>query len=135
MIEAVAGVVEADVQVVDEGLAALAERVERVAGPDAESGEEIRVAVERVVQNRLSPDPATFVGSGKAKEIKEIAEAVDCDTVVFDDELTPAQQFNLEKILGRSALDRTAVILDIFGQNAHTLEGKAQVGEKAEHTR
>jgi GTP-binding protein HflX len=84
-------------------------------------------AVERVHQNRLSPDPATFVGSGKAKEIKEIAEAIDCDTVVFDDELTPAQQFNLEKILGRSALDRTAVILDIFAQNASTLEGKAQV--------
>lgn len=84
-------------------------------------------AVERVHQNRVSPDPATFVGSGKAKEIKELAEAVDCDTVVFDDELTPAQQFNLEKILGRSALDRTAVILDIFAQNASTLEGKAQV--------
>ncbi len=84
-------------------------------------------AIERVHQNRLSPDPATFVGSGKAKEIKAIAEAIDCDTVVFDDELTPAQQFNLEKILGRSALDRTAVILDIFAQNASTLEGKAQV--------
>ncbi|MEQ8840369.1 MAG: GTPase HflX [Acidimicrobiales bacterium] len=84
-------------------------------------------AVERVHQNRMSPDPATFIGSGKAKEVREIAEAVDCDTVVFDDELTPAQQFNLEKILGRSALDRTAVILDIFAQNASTLEGKAQV--------
>jgi GTP-binding protein HflX len=84
-------------------------------------------AVERVHQNRVSLDPATFVGSGKAKEIKHLAEAVDCDTVVFDDELTPAQQFNLEKILGRSALDRTAVILDIFAQNASTLEGKAQV--------
>jgi GTPase len=84
-------------------------------------------AVERVHQNRISPDPATFVGSGKAKEIRDIAERVDCDTVVFDDELTPAQQFNLEKILGRSALDRTAVILDIFAQNASTLEGKAQV--------
>jgi len=84
-------------------------------------------AVERVHQNRQSPDPATFIGSGKAKEIKEIAERIDCDTVVFDDELTPAQQFNLEKILGRSALDRTAVILDIFAQNASTLEGKAQV--------
>src|SRR5699024_8145767 len=51
----------------------------------------------------------------------------DCDTVVFDDELTPAQQFNLEKALGRTALDRTAVILDIFAQNAHSTEGKAQV--------
>ena len=51
----------------------------------------------------------------------------DCDTVVFDDELTPAQQFNLEKLLGRTAIDRTAVILDIFAQNAHSPEGKAQV--------
>jgi GTP-binding protein HflX len=84
-------------------------------------------AIERVHQNRTSPDPATFIGSGKAKEIREIAERIDCDTVVFDDELSPAQQFNLEKILGRSALDRTAVILDIFAQNASTLEGKAQV--------
>lgn len=84
-------------------------------------------AVERVHQNRMAPDPATFVGAGKAQEIREVAEAVDCDTVVFDDELSPAQQYNLEKILGRSALDRTAVILDIFAQNASTLEGKAQV--------
>ena len=84
-------------------------------------------AVERVHQRRTSPDPATYIGKGKVQEIKELAEAVDCDTVVFDDELSPAQQFNLEKILGRTALDRTAVILDIFAQNASTLEGKAQV--------
>jgi GTP-binding protein HflX len=84
-------------------------------------------AVERVCQTRDAPDPATFVGSGKAREIRDIAERIDCDTVVFDDELSPAQQFNLEKILGRTALDRTAVILDIFAQNASTLEGKAQV--------
>ena len=84
-------------------------------------------AVQRVHQKRSAPDPATFVGSGKAREIREIAEQVDCDTVVFDDELTPAQQFNLEKLLGRTALDRTAVILDIFAQNASTPEGKAQV--------
>ncbi len=83
--------------------------------------------VARVHQRRPAPDPATFVGSGKAAEIREVAEDVDCDTVVFDDELTPAQQFNLEKLLGRTALDRTAVILDIFAQNASTLEGKAQV--------
>ncbi len=84
-------------------------------------------AVERVLQRRAAPDPATFVGKGKVQEIREVAEAVDCDTVVFDDELSPAQQFNLEKILGRSALDRTAVILDIFAQNASSQEGKAQV--------
>ncbi len=84
-------------------------------------------AVERIVQRRDAPDPATYVGKGKAQEIHEISESVDADTVVFDDELTPGQQANLEKILKRTALDRTAVILDIFAQNATTLEGKAQV--------
>ena len=83
--------------------------------------------VGRVVQRRISPDPATFIGKGKAQELKDLAEAVDCDTVVFDDELSPAQQRNLEKLLGRTALDRTAVILDIFAQNASSTEGKAQV--------
>jgi GTP-binding protein HflX len=83
--------------------------------------------VARVVQRRSAPDPATYIGSGKVLEIRELAEATDCDTVVFDDELSPAQQFNLEKLLGRTAIDRTAVILDIFAQNAHSQEGKAQV--------
>ena len=81
----------------------------------------------RIVQRRDTPDPATFVGRGKAQELHEVSLAVDSDTVVFDDELTPAQQRNLEKILGRTAIDRTDVILDIFAQNARTQEGKAQV--------
>ncbi len=84
-------------------------------------------SVERVVQRRDAPDPATFVGRGKADEILDASLEHDADTVVFDDELSPAQQFNLERILKRTALDRTAVILDIFAQNATTLEGKAQV--------
>ncbi|MCP3935413.1 MAG: GTPase HflX [Actinomycetia bacterium] len=83
--------------------------------------------VERVVQRRDAPDPGTYIGRGKAREVHEISEALDADTVVFDDELSPGQQSNLEKILKRTALDRTAVILDIFAQNATTLEGKAQV--------
>jgi GTP-binding protein HflX len=83
--------------------------------------------VARIVQRRQSPDPPTYVGKGKAEELRELALATDCDTVVFDNELTPAQQFNLEKLLGRTAIDRTAVILDIFAQNAHSQEGKAQV--------
>jgi GTP-binding protein HflX len=82
---------------------------------------------ERVLQHRQTPDPATFVGAGKAQELREISEATDADTVVFDDELSPAQSRNLEKILGRTAIDRAAVILDIFAQHAHTQEGKAQV--------
>ncbi len=81
----------------------------------------------RLVQRRDSPDHTWFIGKGKAQELKEICLAVDADTVVFDNDLSPAQQYNLEKMLGRTALDRTAVILDIFGQNAHTMEGKAQV--------
>jgi GTP-binding protein HflX len=83
--------------------------------------------VARVYQRRQAPDPPTYVGRGKAHELREVAEATDCDTVVFDNELTPAQQFNVEKLLGRTAIDRTAVILDIFAQNAHSQEGKAQV--------
>ncbi len=84
-------------------------------------------AVARMVQRRDSPDHTWYVGKGKAEELKQVCLAVDADTVVFDNELSPAQQYNLEKLLGRTAIDRTAVILDIFGQNAHTLEGKAQV--------
>ena len=84
-------------------------------------------AVERLVQRRREPDPATYVGKGKAEEILSASLTVDADTVVFDNELTPGQQRNLEKILGRSALDRTAVILDIFAQHAHSQAGKAQV--------
>ncbi|MEA2900303.1 MAG: GTPase [Actinomycetota bacterium] len=83
--------------------------------------------VERVLQRRDAPDPATFVGKGKAEELRELSYEFDTDTVVFDEELTPAQSRNLEKILGRTAIDRTAVILDIFGQHAHSQEGKAQV--------
>ena len=83
--------------------------------------------VGRVVQRRDAPDPATFVGRGKAEEIAELSRNLDVDTVVFDDELTPAQHRNLEKHFGRTAIDRTAVILDIFAQNARSPEGKAQV--------
>ncbi len=83
--------------------------------------------VARVVQRRDAPDPATYVGKGKAEELRELSLEVDADTVVFDADLSPAQSRNLEKMLGRTAIDRTAVILDIFAQNARTREGKAQV--------
>ncbi|MGH9188634.1 MAG: GTPase HflX [Acidimicrobiales bacterium] len=82
---------------------------------------------DRVLQRRDAPDPATFVGRGKAAELRELSESVDADTVIFDDELSPAQSRNLEKILGRTAIDRAALILDIFAQHAHSQEGKAQV--------
>ena len=83
--------------------------------------------VARVLQRREAPDRATYVGRGKAQEILTVSEAMDADTVVFNNDLTPAQQGNLESILKRTALDRTAVILDIFAQNASSPEGKAQV--------
>jgi len=84
-------------------------------------------ALARVVQRMDHPDPALYVGRGKAAELLDVCLAVDADTVVFDEELTPAQQRNLEKLLGRTAIDRTAVILDIFAQHAHTQQGKVQV--------
>lgn len=106
-----------DTEITEASLDELAQLVD-TAGADA---------VARVHQSRESPDAATYVGSGKAAEIRDVSEEHDADTVVFDDELSPAQQGNLSAILKRSALDRTAVILDIFAQNASSLEGKAQV--------
>src|SRR5579863_1488066 len=83
--------------------------------------------VGRITQRRDRPDPATFIGRGKARELADLSHELDADTVVFDEELSPAQQRNLQGILGRTAIDRTAVILDIFAQNARSPEGKAQV--------
>ena len=87
--------------------------------------------VGRVTQraNRLG---STYVGSGKVDEIREMMEELEADVVIFDDELTPAQQRNLEKALGVKVIDRTALILDVFGQHASTHEGKLQV-ELAQH--
>ncbi len=83
--------------------------------------------VGRLTQRLDRPDPAYFLGRGKVDELRDLSYATDCDTVIFDDELTPAQQRNLEKVLGRTAIDRTALILDIFAQNARSKEGKVQV--------
>ncbi|MEY3019884.1 MAG: GTPase HflX [Actinomycetota bacterium] len=83
--------------------------------------------VERVVQRRDAPDPSTYLGGGKVAELAELARLHGADSIVFDDELTPAQQRNLEQGIGRKVLDRTIVILDIFAQHATSREGKAQV--------
>ena len=83
--------------------------------------------VDSVLQRRDRPDPATYVGSGKAEELRVLADESDVDVVVFDDELTPAQQRNLEKLLGRDVVDRVALILDIFAQHATSQEGMVQV--------
>jgi len=83
--------------------------------------------VETVLQRREVPDPATYIGKGKAEELRALAEALDLDVVVFDDELTPAQQRNLEKLFERDVVDRVALILDIFAQHAKSQEGMVQV--------
>ena len=83
--------------------------------------------VELVLQRRDTPDPATYIGSGKAKELQELAVTLDVDLVVFDDELTPAQQRNLEKLFSVDVVDRVALILDIFAQHARSQEGMVQV--------
>ena len=85
------------------------------------------MVITRVMQNRLKPDPATFIGSGKAEELSLVCQAMEIDLAIVDDELTGAQQRNLENILGVRVIDRTALILDIFAQRAQTAEGKLQV--------
>jgi GTP-binding protein HflX len=83
--------------------------------------------VELVLQRRDTPDPATYIGSGKARELQELGEGLDIDLVVFDDELTPAQQRNLERLFKVDVVDRVALILDIFAQHARSQEGMVQV--------
>jgi len=80
-----------------------------------------------VLQRRDRPDPATYVGRGKVEELQATAEALDVDVVVFDDELTPAQQRNLEAKFACDVVDRVALILDIFAQHASSQEGMVQV--------
>jgi GTP-binding protein HflX len=79
------------------------------------------------IQKVESLAPATFIGKGKAAEFAEFCKSHGVDTVIFDDELSPAQSRNLEKIFNCKILDRTALILDIFAQRARTREGKLQI--------
>ncbi len=80
-----------------------------------------------IIQRRDRPDPATYIGSGKAKELRAIVVSTGADTVICDGELTPGQLRQLEEVCKVKVVDRTALILDIFAQHAHTREGKAQV--------
>ena len=84
-------------------------------------------AVAMVIQNRPSPDPRSFIGDGKVKELKELIAANDCDLAVFDNELSPSQMRVLGEELGVKVLDRSGLILDIFAQRAQTREGQLQV--------
>ncbi|HEX2952653.1 MAG TPA: GTPase HflX [Bacillota bacterium] len=83
--------------------------------------------VDHVIQRRDKPDPATFVGQGKVQEIAAIFREKSADLVIFDDQLTPAQQRNLAEQIEGKVLDRTALILDIFASRARTNEAKIQV--------
>ncbi|HEX2052470.1 MAG TPA: GTPase HflX [Actinomycetota bacterium] len=113
---------------IEEGMESLEELAQLAATAGAET-------VDRVIQARPSPDPATYVGKGKAQEIVEKARKLRATAIVFDDELNPAQGRNLEDVAGVNPLapdalkiiDRTGLILDVFAQHAHSAEGKLQV--------
>ena len=83
--------------------------------------------VARVMGKRPAPDAATYIGSGKAEQIKKLAEHHRATLIVFDDDLSPAQVRNLEKIIGLKVIDRSALILDIFAGRARTREARTQV--------
>jgi GTP-binding protein HflX len=91
----------------------------------AESAGDVPVA--RVIARRKAPDPALFIGSGKADEIKALVLGHQAEAVLFDQALSPAQQRNLERHLGVAVADRTMLILEIFGARAQSHEGKLQV--------
>ena len=81
----------------------------------------------RAFQAREAPHSRTFIGPGKAEQLRDEAQGLGADTAVFDADLTPSQQHNLEDITSTKVVDRTALILDIFAQHAHSREGKLQV--------
>ncbi len=85
------------------------------------------VVLDSLIQRRDRPDAATYIGSGKVQELKEMVDATGADTVICDGELSPGQLRNLEERLKVKVVDRTALILDIFAQHARSKEGKAQV--------
>jgi GTP-binding protein HflX len=83
--------------------------------------------LDALIQRRSKPDSATYIGSGKAKELRDIVLAAGADTVICDGELAPGQLRQLEEVVKVKVVDRTALILDIFAQHARSKEGKAQV--------
>lgn len=81
----------------------------------------------RAIQKRRSPDPATFIGSGKAKQVAKLADEHECDVILFDDDLTASQVQKLENLMDRQVMDRSGLILEIFHQRARTREARTQV--------
>ena len=102
---------------VDEGLDELAALVDTAGA----------VVLDRMIQDRTRLHPATYIGSGEVQELMTLAEHLDADTLVFDDELSPAQIRNLERETKKKILDRSGVILDIFALRAQSYEAKTQV--------
>ena len=117
------------------GLVEEAEKVMLISTDSEESLDELAslaetagaMVITRVMQNRQRHDSATYIGSGKAEELALTCQAMEIDLAILDDELTGAQQKNLEDVLGVRVIDRTALILDIFAQRAQSAEGKLQV--------
>ncbi|HEX3890745.1 MAG TPA: GTPase HflX [Verrucomicrobiae bacterium] len=112
------------VELKDRDRAELRESLDELAELAQTAGAEV---VSDGIQKMESLNAATFIGKGKAEEFSNFCKANKVDTVIFDDELSPAQSRNLEKIFGCKIFDRTALILEIFGQRARTREGKMQI--------
>ncbi|PIP11918.1 MAG: GTPase HflX [bacterium (Candidatus Stahlbacteria) CG23_combo_of_CG06-09_8_20_14_all_40_9] len=85
------------------------------------------IVVEKILQNLQRPNSMSFIGKGKAQELRAISSSLNIDTLIFDEELSPSQVANLESITGRKVIDRTELILDIFAQHAHTKSAQIEV--------
>ena len=99
-------------------------QLEELAGLAAAAGATVAL---RAVQERAAPDPATLIGAGKAEQIARACDEAEANLIIVDNDLTPAQARNLEKVCGRRVIDRTELILDIFAKRARTKEGQLQV--------
>ena len=102
----------------------LEESLDELASLTASAGGAV---VERLVQERAQYDSAYLIGSGKLRELEELSQELQADVVIFDENLSPAQQRNIERKIGCRVIDRTQLILDIFASRARTREGKLQV--------
>lgn len=85
------------------------------------------IAIEKILQNRMHPDPSTYVGSGKLRELKRLSAEKNIETLIFDDDLSPTQIRNIEQETKAKVLDRSGLILDIFASRAQTAAAKTQV--------
>ncbi len=108
----------------DEGLWSAEDSLSELGTLASTAGAEV---VGTMIQRLRHPDVATYLGKGRTQELSDLKKQLGFDLVIFDDELSPSQQRNLEKLLDGRVVDRTALILDIFAQHAHTREGKLQV--------